>query len=162
MSVIININTPDIYYFNETNAFTNINTNISSYNDMIIVVHTLYNMNDQLIILCNFSISLAIKCIESNDRFDYNYYITTKQQYDKYNAISTVMWGSFYGSLYTVPSNITYKMLKMLFDYANNTTFRLLQNGDSKLVECNDDELIDFNKKIVIMKSYENNESSNI
>jgi hypothetical protein len=159
MSIIININDKlDIYYFNENNEFTDTKNKILSYDDVIFVVNKLYNNNEELVIACNFSLNLAKECLNANNRFKYNYYVSIAKQYFKYESILTTTWGSFYTSYHMVPNNITYKILKMLFDYDNSTTFKLLKIIDSNMVEFNDDDLVDINKKIIIKKYYNNDE----
>lgn len=153
MSITVNINgKPDIYYFNENNDVTNIDHAIKSYDDMILVINKIYNNDEELIILCNLSMRLARDCLNSNSRFNYNYYVAVLKQYFKYEFISTITWGSFYTLPHAVPNNITYKILKMFFDYDNSGTVKLLNIVDSTMVEFNDDDLIDMNKRIMIKK----------
>ncbi len=158
MSVIININgKPDIHYFNESNDFTNLDgQEIKSYDDMVVVINKIYNNHEELVILCNFSEILAKDCLNSNGRFNYNYYVAIAKQYNKYEPIPIMAWGSFYSSYHMVPNNITYKILKMLFDYGNDVTVELFTIVDSNMVKFDDDDLVDINKKIIIKHIYNN------
>jgi hypothetical protein len=125
---------------------------------MISIINKHYNNNNNnnnLVIICNFSINMAIKYLASNERFKYNYYVFFKEQYDDCKMVPTITWGSFYSSFCKVPNNITYKILKKLLDYANDTTIKLVKGVDSKLIEFNDDDIVDINKRIIIMNHNE-------